>query len=174
MTTVSAVLRELRTDPGSILIRRWNWKSALYSSLIRSGLFFVVNLSAGTSAATSAMLTELAYRGLTAGFYGSLTQAFRKVEPCWKGALAALMLLMTISHSVEFGIHWLRGTPHLAGSIAASAMFTVLSTVFNIYAMCAKGYSSQTRRRARLPRTSAVCREFCGPSHVSLSVIPVQ
>ena len=118
-----------------MLLRRWNWKSALYSSLIRAGLFFSMNLTGGLRLAYAAMFTEFIYRVLTAGFYGALTQAFRKVEPRWQGTLAALLVLMTASHSVELFIHWLRGTPNLAASIAASACFTLLSTLFNLHAM---------------------------------------
>ena len=135
MTTTRSALTALITEPSSLLIRHWNWKSALYSSLLRAVLFFIVNLGAGLPAAWAAMLTELCYRGVTAGFYGSLTQAFRKVEPRWQGTLVALVVLMGISHSVEFVIHWWRGTPHLAASIGASACFTLVSTLFNLHAM---------------------------------------
>ena len=40
------------------------------------------------------MLTEFCYRAITAGFYGALTQAFRKVEPLWQGTLAALAVIL--------------------------------------------------------------------------------
>jgi hypothetical protein len=37
-------------------------------------------------AAEGAMLAEFVYRGITAGFYGALTQAFRKAAPVWKAS----------------------------------------------------------------------------------------
>jgi hypothetical protein len=135
MTTPGSVLVALASDPASLLIRRWNWKSALYSSLLRAALFLVVNLTSGWSSALSAMLTEFLYRAVTAGFYGAVTQAFRKVEPPWKGTLAAVTVLMLGSHSLELLIHWWRGTPNLAASIAVSACFTLVSTLFNLHAM---------------------------------------
>ena len=118
-----------------MLVRRWNWKSALYSSLCRSSLFLVVNLTAGLEAAFGAMQAEFFYRAATAGFYGALTQAFRQVEPRWQGALAATILVVSVSHTLELAIHWFRGTPNLWASIGASFCFTAVSTVFNLHAM---------------------------------------
>jgi hypothetical protein len=135
MTSVGAVLQGLLGRPKELLWCRWNWKSALYSSLIRASIFLVVNLSAGLRAAAGAMLAEFCYRAATAGFYGSITQAFRKVEPRWQGTAAATTLLVLLSHSIEFIVHLLRGTPNLKASILASVAFTLLSTVFNLYAM---------------------------------------
>lgn len=135
MTTVGSVLENLVRQPGELLLRRWNWKASLSSSLIRSVLFFAVNIGSGWNAAAGAMVAEFCYRAATAGFYGALTQSFRKVEPRWKGNLAAAMLLMTVSHSTELALHWARGTPNLAASIAASCCFTAISTLFNLHAM---------------------------------------
>ena len=81
------------------------------------------------------MLAEFVYRALTAGFYGSVTQSFRRVEPPWQGALSALGLLMVTSHSLEFVIHSLRGTPNLKLSIAASICVTIAATLFDLHAM---------------------------------------
>jgi hypothetical protein len=63
------------------LLHRWNWKSAVLSSLLRATLFFATNLAAGLPAAIAAMKTELVFRGITSGFYGALTEAFREAEP---------------------------------------------------------------------------------------------
>jgi hypothetical protein len=40
-----------------------------------------------------------------------------------------------VSHSIEFAVHWLRGTPHLRSSVLASVCFTIVSTLFNLHAM---------------------------------------
>lgn len=133
--TVSDVLRELARHPVEHLIYRWNWKSALTSAILRGGIFFAANLSAGVRAATGAMLAEFAFRSATTGFYGALTQAFRRAEPAWLAAVTAMLLLPLASHSLELLIHWWRGTPNLARSIAASVVFTAVSTLFNLYAM---------------------------------------
>jgi hypothetical protein len=135
MHTIPDVFAELRRAPGELLVRRWNWKSAFCSSLARSSLFFSVNLGAGLGPAAGAMGAELLYRAATAGFFGALTQAFRRVEPRWQGALAATATIIVVSHSLELAIHWLRGTPNLRASLAASVALTAVSTLFNLHSM---------------------------------------
>lgn len=81
------------------------------------------------------MLVEFAYRGVTSGFYGAITQAFRRVEPPWLAGIVAGIMLPLLSHSLEFGVHYLCGTPKLRASFVSSLCFTVLSTTFNLYAM---------------------------------------
>jgi hypothetical protein len=132
---VAAILGDVLRDPLTHLVRRWNWKAALLSSLSRSALFFVVNLPAGRRAALAALATELAFRGATSGFYGALTQALGRAEPVWVATLSAMLLLPVITHSAELAVHWLRGTARLAASITASALFTALSTAFHLFAM---------------------------------------
>jgi hypothetical protein len=133
--TVFGVLRQLCQTPGELLVRKWNWKSAVFSSLIRAGIFFFCNLTAGLHAAEGAMLAELVYRGVTSGFYGALTQAFRQAVPVWKASAAVMVLLPLSSHSIEFAVHLARHTPHLRSSIISSVCFTCISTLFNLYAM---------------------------------------
>ena len=132
---LAQILRELAADPRGLLVARWNWKSALLSSLFRGGLFFAVNLRAGIHAASGALLAESIFRLATAGFYGALTPSFRNSQPAWHGVLAVVLLLPVVQHSLEFAVHWLRGTPMLAASIAASAVFSVISTLFNFHLM---------------------------------------
>jgi len=123
------ILSKLRT------FERWNYKSALFSSVLRALIFLAANARFGLRAATGAMLAEFIYRALTAGFYGAMTQSCRKIQPPWKGTLAALTLVPLFTHSIEFTIHYLRGTPNLKGSMIASVCFTILSTSFNLFAM---------------------------------------
>lgn len=132
---VSDVLRDLFARPGEYLIRRWHWKAAIFSALIRSSLFFSANIAAGWEAAWGAGLAEFAYRLIASGCYGSMTQAFRRAEPAWLASVTAMFLLPVFQHALEFGIHWVRGTPRLGLSIAVSAAFTVFSTLFNLYSM---------------------------------------
>ena len=133
--TVGAVIRWVLADPWDALGRQWNYKSAVLSSSMRSLVFFTVNLTAGTDAAIAAMVMEFALRFATAGFYGALTQAFRRVEPARHGALAALALLPLVAHSLEYLVHASSGTPKLAASIGASLALTAVSTAFNLFAM---------------------------------------
>jgi hypothetical protein len=129
--TFRGVLSALVHRPHELLVGRWNWKSAVLSSICRGLIFLGVNLGAGWDAASGAMLAEFVYRASTAGFAGALTQAFRAARPRWAAAVA----IPLCSHLIEFLIHWLRGTPNLRLSIGASLVFTVISTLFNLHAM---------------------------------------
>jgi len=133
--TLIGVLRQSLRRPYRLVIRRWNWKSALMSSLVRSLLFFFVNLSVGTAAAAAAFATEFVFRGCTAGFYGAVTQNMSRVRPAWQGSLGALLLPPILNHSGEFLVHWLRGTANLEASICASMCFTALSSTFHVSVM---------------------------------------
>lgn len=133
--TVGAVLRGLIRHPVPHLIHKWNWKSAVLSSSIRGAAFFFTNLVAGWHAALGAMLAELALRSITSGFYGAITEAFSAARPVWAGMVAAMVVLPILNHSVEFVVHWLRGTPKLGVSIGTSVGMTIFATTFSLYAM---------------------------------------
>lgn len=133
-TTAGAVLLNLARDPVQ-LVRRWNWKSALLSPIFRAAIFFFANLTAGIWAALGAMGAEFTFRSLGSGFYGALTQSLRRVEPHWQARLAALLLLPAVNHSLEFLVHWLRGTPNLKTSVLASLCFTTISSLFHLHVM---------------------------------------
>ena len=133
--SVGEVLRWVLSDPWGSLGSRWNYRSAVLSALVRSGVFFGVNLASGPEAALSAMGVEFTFRFATAGFYGALTQAFRAVEPPRAGTVAAMVVLPLVAHSLELTVHWLHGTPQLGASIAASVILTAISTGFNLFAM---------------------------------------
>ena len=156
--SVRAALLRLIHQPRIYLLERWNWKSAVMSSGLRAVLFFCVNLTAGFPAARAAFLTELMFRGITSGFYGALTEAFRDVEPPWAAAVTVMVLLPIANHSIEFGVHWMRGTQKLGASILASMIFTAFSSLFNWYAMrrgaliVGSGRSSLLADLARMPR----------------------
>lgn len=133
--TVGQVLIGLARHPVERLVWRWNWKSAVLSSAFRAALFFSANLSAGLDAALAAMVTELVFRGVTAGFYGGLTQSFRHAAPQWLASLTVMVLLPISTHVTEFLVHWARGTEELAASLTVSVIFTIVSTLFNLFAM---------------------------------------
>jgi hypothetical protein len=133
--TVGAVFEGIIRDPARNLLQRWNWKSAVLSSLLRAAIFFFTNLAAGWHSAVGALLAELALRSVTSGFYGAVTELFSEARPVWAGMAAAMLVLPLVNHSLEFLVHWLRGTPKLGLSILASVLFTACSTAFNVYAM---------------------------------------
>ena len=72
---------------------------------------------------------------MTAGFYGAITQQFRGAEPRWAAVWVVGAGIPVVSHTIEFAVHWLRGTPHLRSSVLASVCFTIFSTLFNLHAM---------------------------------------
>lgn len=156
--TVTQALRRLIRDPRGVLWRRWNWKSAVTSSAVRAVVFLVTNLSAGVPAALRAMLVEFGLRAVTAGFYGAMTENLRDVRPRRHGLLAALVVVPGVAHTAEAVVHLLNGTPNLGLSLAASIMFTMVSTSFNLYAMqrgvliVGEGRQPLTRDLARTPR----------------------
>ena len=133
--SVGAALRWIVFHPWQAMGRRWNYKAAILSSIMRATLFCLINMSAGADAALAAMTTEFCFRFATSGFYGAITQAFRRVEPARAGAAAAIVVLPLVAHSLEFVVHWWRQTAVLGPSILASVLFTILSTTFNLFAM---------------------------------------
>jgi len=156
--TVPQALHDLVDHPFELLVAKWNWESSLFSSSLRALVFLCANLSAGWGAATGAMAAEFLYRGVSAGFYGAITQALRDAEPPWAAALVAMVLLPAVSHSIEFAVHILRGTPKMVTSVIASVCFTAVSTLFNLYAMrrgalvIGHGCNTVTGDLRRMPR----------------------
>ena len=133
--TVGEAASSLFRHPVENLIRRWNWKSAVLSALTRGALFFFANLRAGVSAAIGAMLIEALFYITVAGFYGSATEAFRKARPAWLATAMMMFVMPAINHSLEFALHWSSGTKKLTTSIIVSVAFSMLSAMFNLFAM---------------------------------------
>lgn len=133
--TVGEAALNLLRHPIRTLVRRWNWKSAVLSALTRGALFFFANLGAGMSAAIGAMSIEAAFYITVAGFYGSATEAFRKARPAWLATTVMMIVMPTLNHSLEFALHWSNGTKKLTASMFASIALSVLSAVFNLFAM---------------------------------------
>jgi len=156
--TVGQVFGDLIHHPVKMLACKWNWKSAVLSTLIRACIFFFTNLPAGRNAALNAMAAEFVYRGLSSGLLGALTEAFREAEPAWLAGVAVMVMLPFFGHSIELAVHWLRGTPQLAFSMVASIGFTAVSSLFNLYAMrrgaliVGVGRQSLTSDLRRMPR----------------------
>jgi hypothetical protein len=132
---VGEVLAGLARNPGALLWRRWNWKSALFSSIIRGAIFFSLNLLGGVRAAASALATDLIFRPLVSGFYGAIVESFRLARPTWAATLVIIIALPVFNHLIELAIHWARGTQRLGTSVLASVSFSVLSGLFNLFAM---------------------------------------
>ena len=133
--TVGEALLSMLRHPIKHLVRQWNWKSAVLSALTRGALFFFANLGAGVSSAVGAMVIEAAFYISVAGFYGAATERFRHTRPAWLATLTMMFLMPALNHTLEFALHWTHGTKKLTSSIAASIGFSMLSAVFNLFAM---------------------------------------
>jgi len=132
---VGAVLTDIIRRPGLVLWSRWNWKAALMSSIMRGSIFFSVNLYASPAAAVSALGTELLFRPFVSGSYGALSESFRSAQPSWAATFIVALVLPGLMHLVELSVHWARGTQRLGAGVLASITFSVISGLFNIFAM---------------------------------------
>ncbi len=115
--------------------RLWNWKSAVVSASMRAPIFFAANLQAGTDAATAAFVTEFTYRVVSAGFYGALTGFFARRQARRAATLQALIVLPALAHTVEYVVHWLAGTPHIATAIVGSVAMSMATTRLSLFLM---------------------------------------
>jgi len=132
---VNKVLICLAVNPYRHLIRRWNWKSAFLSALMRGILILLANLSTGGARAVGAMFTEVCYRALTSGFCSALTQAFRYARPVWAASIIPIILIPVIADGCELVVHLMLGTQCLGATAAASLIFTAASTSLELFAM---------------------------------------
>jgi hypothetical protein len=122
----------MTSDPGFVV---WNWKAALLSAVARGTLFFVVNATVGLEAGLRALATEFLFRIGASGFLGGLTQSLSRIDPPWRGAVAALVLLPAAGHLAEYVVHSAAGTARLTASVGASIGVTCISTLFHLFAM---------------------------------------
>lgn len=162
--SAAQVVGVLLRDPVRSIVLKWNYKSAITSSLVRGIVFLLANLTAGLEAALLASAAESLLRFCTAGFYGALTQAFGEIRPARHGTLAAVFGLPVVSHALEVTLHVMRDTPNLALSIAASLVLTMGSTVFTLFAMrrglLVVGVGDAQTLGADLRAMPALAREF--------------
>lgn len=147
-TRVSEVFRMIAHHPFEMLVKRWNWKSALLSAFLRSMIYLTTYLvkKDGLKAALGAMAVEFGLRIFTAGTSGTLVQAFRKANPVWVSMLICSVALPIFSHAVEFIVHFLHeytvsqiynapmNQSRKSGFIV-SVIFSVVSVVFNLFAV---------------------------------------
>jgi hypothetical protein len=133
--TVGDVFKAIIRRPGVVLWTGWNWKAALMSSIMRGSIFFSVNLFASPAAALSALGTELLFRPFLAGSYGAVSESFRAAQPAWAATLIVAVVGPGLNHLVELSVHWARGTQRLGAGVLASVSFSVISGLFNLFAM---------------------------------------
>lgn len=132
---VPGLVRRALTDLPQTIARAWNWKSAVLSAIGRASLFFLTNLPAGLDAAVSAAGTEIGYRLLAAGFYGTLTERFARLEATRGSTVAALIVVPGIAHGIEYVVHRSAGTALAGTSVLVSVAVSIATTRLNLSAM---------------------------------------
>lgn len=134
-TTVGGVFRYIFTHPFEMFVRRWNWKAALFSGLMRGSIYLFTHIKHGWRAALGAMSVEFVFRLIVSGAFGALVQAFHKATPTWLGALVVMFMLPAVTHTIEFTLHSLNGDESKFSAIIVSVSFSIVSMVFNLFAM---------------------------------------
>src|SRR5215212_6202855 len=129
------VFRYLVRHPVEMLIWRWNWKAALFSGVLRSMIYLFTHLKEGWRAALGAMSIEFFFRLIVSGASGSLVQAFHNAAPVWLATLCVMIMLPAVSHTIEFTLHSLNGDVNKGKAIMISISFSIISAIFNLFAM---------------------------------------
>jgi hypothetical protein len=129
-----SLLSNLIRRPQKLLLL-WNWKNAVLSIILRGPIFLVAGLHLGWKGALAALLVEVVFCVVSAGFYGALVQSLKDAEPQWLTAIFLAGVVPVIFQVLEYLMHWLRGTPHLRVAAIVSLFVTAISALFNWYAM---------------------------------------
>src|SRR5258706_8425233 len=145
--SVSDVFRSLIHHPAQF-VTRWNWKAVVLAVIVRGFIYLIIFSASGESwlVTLTAVLVELPFRILTTGVAGALVQSFRKATPVWLAGAIVSVLLPAFSHTVEFFTHYLQerylydifAASEKNGrqkTFAISVLFSVISVLFNLYAM---------------------------------------
>jgi hypothetical protein len=147
--SVGDVFRNVVHHPAQ-LITRWNWKSVVLAVVVRGLIYLSIYLISGENwtVTITAVLVELPFRVLTTGVAGAAVQSFRKAQPIWLTSIIVSIMLPAFSHTVEFITHYSQEkyfSDVLAASkdggvtrlrtFAISVLFSVISVLFNLYAM---------------------------------------
>jgi hypothetical protein len=129
------VFRYLVRHPIEMLVWRWNWKAALFSGLLRSMIYLFTHLKEGWRAALGAMSIEFFFRLIVSGASGSLVQSFHNAAPVWLATLCVMIMLPAFSHTIEFTLHTWNGDVNKGKAIIISITFSIISAIFNLFAM---------------------------------------
>ena len=129
------MIDHIRRAPLRFLVQGFNWKTALWSALLRSLVFCVILIQGGWQSAAAAVSAEALFRVLSSGLFGSLMQAFRHAAPQWRAFFLSAMVLPGFVQAAEFFLHLRLGTPKLLTTTIVSLTMTVLAGLFQWHAM---------------------------------------
>ena len=139
--TIRGVCSDLLRHPFQSLILSWNWKAAIISSVLRAPIFFGAYLAKGQGLkmAFGAMGVQFVFRALTGGTNGAIIQAFSKIEPAWHAVVTIPVVLTVFMHIGEWflqaGFDKYYGTKGKTAAVTISILGSVISAVFNLFAM---------------------------------------
>jgi hypothetical protein len=113
--------------------------AVVLSALLRSPIFLVAYRKEGLALAFGAAFAQFFFRTIFGGINGAIIQAFSKVEPAWHAILTVPLVLACFSHLVEFIVQSVydnyTGTTSMGKAIVASVIISIISAVFNLFAM---------------------------------------
>lgn len=138
---VTDVFRNLARHPMDTLVWRWNWKAAVLSALLRAPIFFFTYFfkKEGLKIAIGAAVAQSVFRFIFGGINGAIIQSFSKVEPAWHAVLTIPLILAAFSHLMEFIVQTIydaqTGVDSMKSAITISIIISVISAVFNLFAM---------------------------------------
>jgi hypothetical protein len=133
--TIGTVLRCLCKNPYRHIIRRWNWKTAFLSAFSRGLVILLVYLPFGGAGAFHGMAIELLYRGLTAGIFSAIIQAFRFARPFWAASAVTMILIPGMADVMGVSAQWISGTNRLGPTIVVSIVLSGISVFIELHAM---------------------------------------
>lgn len=133
--TVGQALLQLARHPIHSFVINWNWKSALFSALLRASIFLIATIRRPLVDISVAVAVEIAFSTAVAGVYGSFTQAMRWARPEWLSRTIFVVVLPSILLLFDYIAHFYTGMRHMRLSLIMSAIFTGLASLFNLYIM---------------------------------------
>jgi hypothetical protein len=153
--TIRGVLQVLLKDPFAV-IWRWHWKAAVMSGLFRAPIFFLSYKKEGFAVAVGAMFAQFFSRMIFGGVNGAIIQSFSRVKPQWHAFLTVPLVLAFFSHLIEFLVQSVYdsyyGTTSMGKAITVSVAISMLSAVFNLYAMSRGSFLVKDERQQSLWR----------------------
>jgi hypothetical protein len=133
--SVGQALLALLRNPWRYVVLRWNGKAALLSAMFRGGIFLAASIKSHHAGRSSGVLAEALFGAVSAGFFGTLTQSLRFAEPEWVAELLLAGIFPLAFQIGDFFFHAALGTQVFRIGMIASAVFTVFSSLFNLYIM---------------------------------------
>jgi hypothetical protein len=133
--SVVQAMTVLLRNPWRQIVLRWNGKAAMLSAMFRAVIFLLASLKSHHAGRAGGAVAEALYGAISAGFFGTLTQALRFANPQWLADLLLAGIFPLAFQVGDFYFHAALGTQVFRVGMISSAVFTVLSSAFNLYIM---------------------------------------